>query len=81
MQLVRASQFLCQFRLVVCHKPGKEHIIPDTLSRVASANINHPSSDLNYEELNVLFTYNTIFIKINPEFLQRIVKGYKANSW
>lgn len=81
MQLVQASQFLCQFRLVVCHKPGKEHIIPDALNRLAIANINRPSSDPNYEELDALFTYNKTLIKVNLEPLQRIVKGYKTNSW
>lgn len=79
--LVRTSQFLCQFCLVVRHKPGKEHIVPDALSRLASANINRPSSDPNYEELDALFTYNATLIKINPQLLQRIVKGYEADSW
>lgn len=80
-RLVRASQFFCQFRLVVRHKPGKEHIVPDALSRLASANINSPSSDPDYKELDALFTYNTTLIKINPELLQKIVKGYEADSW
>ena len=37
-RLIRASQFLRQFRLDVCHKPGKDHIVPDALSRLASLN-------------------------------------------
>lgn len=81
MRLVRALQFLRQFRLVVRHKPGKEHIVPDALSRLASANINPPSSDPDYEELDALFTYNTTLIRINLELLQKIVKGYEADSW
>lgn len=80
-RLVWASQFFCQFCLIVCHKPSKEHIIPDALSRLANTNINRPSSDFNYEKLDALFTYNAILIKINPKLLQKIVKGYKADSW
>ena len=80
-RLVWASQFLCQFCLVVCHKPGKENIVPDALNKLASANINRLLSDLNYEELDAFFTYNTTLIKINPELLQKIVKGCKADSW
>ena len=37
-RLIIASQFLSQFRLDIRHNPGKEHIIPDALSRLASAN-------------------------------------------
>lgn len=79
-QLVQASQFFCQFCLMVCHKLGKEHIILDALSRLASTNINYLSSNPNYEELDVLFTYNTTLIKVNLKLFQRIVKGYKADS-
>lgn len=79
--LVRASQFLHQFRLVVRHKPGKEHIVPDALSRLASANTNLPWEDPNYSELDALFTYNTTLIDIHPDLVKRIVKGYKADNW
>lgn len=37
-RLVRASQFIRKFRLVVRHKPRKEHIILDALSKLASTN-------------------------------------------
>lgn len=37
-RLIRASQFLRQFNLEVTHKPGKEHIVPNALSRLASLN-------------------------------------------
>ena len=38
--LIRALQFLWQFRLFVWHKLKKKHILTDALSRLASANIN-----------------------------------------
>ena len=34
LRLIRASQYLSQFRLDIQHKPGKEHVVPDALSRL-----------------------------------------------
>ena len=79
--LVRASQFLRQFRLVVRHKPGKEHILPDALSRLASANTNLPSQDPSYSKLDAFFAYNTTLVAMNEDLAQRIVKGYESNPW
>lgn len=78
-RLVRASQFLQQFRLVVQHKPGKEHILPDALSRLASVNTNLPSQDLVYSELDAFFVYNATLVTINKDLAQHIVKGYKSD--
>lgn len=81
-QLIRASQFLCQFsKLEIRHKPGKEHIVPDALSRLASANTNLPSLDPEYSELDALFTYTTTLVDIHPDLIKRIIDGYKADEW
>lgn len=79
LQLVRASQFLQQFKLDVRHKPGKEHIIPDALSRLASANVGQ--ADPSYSELDALFTYNTTLVEICPELISRILAGYEADNY
>lgn len=78
-RLVRASQFLRQFRLIVRHKPGKEYILPDALSCLASANTNPPSQNPAYSELNALFAYNTTLVAISKDLAQRIVKGYESD--
>lgn len=65
---------------MVCHKPGKEHIVPNALSRLASANTNLSLEDLNYLELDALFTYNTTLIDIHPDLVKEIVKGYKTDN-
>lgn len=78
-RLVRASQFLRQFRLVVRHKPGKEHIIPDALSRLASAN--NPGHNASYSKLDALFVYHTTLVEINPDLVTRILEGYAADHW
>ena len=53
-RLICASQFLRQFWLDVCHKPRKDHIVPDALSRLAS--LNDRGRQPNYSELDALFT-------------------------
>ncbi len=77
--LMRASQFLQQFRLVVRHKPGKEHIIPNALSRLASAS--HAGHDEVYSELDALFTYHATLMEISPNLIKHIFDGYLANDW
>ena len=77
LRLVRASQFLQQFKLDVCHKPGKKHIILDALSRLASTNTRH--SDPQHSELDALFTYNTTLVEIYLALVSRILAGYEAD--
>ncbi len=78
-RLVRASQFLQQFCLVVRHKPGKEHIIPDALRRLASAS--RAGHDEVYSELDALFTYHATLVEISPDLIKRILDDYLANDW
>lgn len=55
------------------HKSHKKYIISDTLSHLASANT--PHLDPYYLELDVLFTYNTTLVKIDPSFMSQILAG------
>ena len=79
LRLIWASQFLQQFKLNVRHKPGKEHIIPDALNRLASTN--SPPTDARHSELDALFVYNIKLIKIHPTLMSQILAGYDANPW
>lgn len=76
-RLVHASQFLRQFRLDVRHKPDKEHIVPDALSRLAS--LNHSKKAPEYSELNALYTCS--LIDISDDFRHRLVDDYKKDPW
>ena len=78
LRLVRASQFLQQFKLDVRHKPGKEHIVPDALSQLASVNRH---LDPQRSELDALFTYNTTLVEMHLALVSRILAGYKADPW
>lgn len=79
LRLVQASQFLQQFKLEVRHKPGKEHIIPDALSRLA--NTAPPPTDPQYSELDALYIYNTTLIEIHPHLISQILAGYDSDPW
>lgn len=59
-RLVRASQFLKQFHLIVKYKSGKEHIIIDTLNKLASTN--NVGHNLEYSELYTLFVYHKTLV-------------------
>ena len=77
-RLVRGFQFLRQFCLIVQHKPEKNHIIPDSLSRLASAN--NSGHNLEYSKLDALFVYHKTLMQINPDLGQRIFDGYKSDK-
>ena len=79
LRLVRASQFLQRFRLDIWHKPGKEHIIPNSLSRLASTNVGYANAS--HSELDALFTYNATLIKIHPDLISRILVGYEDDEY
>lgn len=53
-RLVHTSQFLRQFRLDIRHKSGKEHIVPDALSRLATVRPPGSRVSSDYSEFNVL---------------------------
>lgn len=76
LRLVRAFQFLQQFKLDVWYKLSKEHIVSDALSRLASSN-QHPGPQ--HSELDALFTYNIMLVEINPARMSQILAGYKAD--
>ena len=79
LRLVLASQFPLQFKLNVGHKSGKEHIIPDLLSRLVSANTRY--LDRQHSELDALFTYNTMLVEMHPALVSQILVGYKPDPW
>lgn len=65
----------------MCHKPGKDHIVPDALSCLASANTNLFSLNPEYSELDAFFTYTTFLLDIYPDLIKRIIDCYRANKW
>ena len=59
------------------YKPGKDYIIPDTLSRLAS--INRSQLPDYHSELDVLFT--STLVEIDDSFRKKLVDGYEDDAW
>ena len=79
LQLVRASDYLQQFNLDIQHKSGKQHIVLDTLSRLASVN----EGSLSHEgELDALhgYAYTTSLVEMSLEFKNSLIQEYAEDS-
>ena len=62
-RLIRATQFLRQFNLIISYKSNKKYIISNTLLRLISLNKDN-SLSYYYSKLNTLFAINLIEINI-----------------
>ena len=87
LRLVRASDYIQRFRNIEFrHKPGKQHVVPDALSRLDAA-----MGDAEYAQksgegvLDALqgFAYTTTaLVEISPELRQELIEGYaKDPAW
>lgn len=87
LRLTRASTYLFQFNLDVRYRSGKQHVIPDALSRLSAAsnsefflalkalnlNLYHTGvEDLNLEEV----IYNGLLLTMSPAFKKKFIDGY-----
>lgn len=81
-RLVKAFQFLRHFfKLEIRYKPDKEHIVSDALSRLTSANTNLLFLYLEYSEPDALFMNTTTLVNIHPDWIKKMIDGYKADKW
>ena len=82
LRIVRASEYIQRFRnLEFRHKPGKQHIVPDALSRLQSAA--KIVRDETEGELDALHGYAytcTTLVEIRPELREQIRQGYAQES-
>ena len=84
LRLIRASEYIQRFRsLEFRHKPGKQHVVPDALSRLHAATI--IDRDTTEGQLDILHScaYTTsALVELSPELRQQILDGYQADkSW
>ena len=76
--LIRASAYLSQFDLDIRYKPGKQHILPDALSRLASSAISKHDGE---ETLDLhAYAYHATLVEMSKEMKGRIVNGYKTDK-
>ena len=79
LRLIRASDYIQRFNLDIRHKPGKQHVVPNALSRLSSDNA-EPKTAENDDELDALFTAS--LVEMNEAFRKRIVDDYKSDlNW
>ena len=79
LRLIRASEYLQRFNIEIRYKPGKQHIVPDILSRLASTNLDVKPVSME-GELDALFTVS--LVQMEPAFKQKILDGYKSDlNW
>lgn len=97
LRLVRASTYLSQFNLDIKYRPGKDHIIPDALSRLSSGcglarqtsdaldidiDSYHSSMTDPSDPINDSYAYQGSLIAMSDEFKQRVIAGYaEETAW
>ena len=80
LRLVRASDYIQRFPLDIRHKPGKLHIVPDALSRLATTNSDPTmgnEGELDVLTVDVLFT--TSLVEMSDDFRQRLSEQYQRD--
>jgi hypothetical protein len=75
LRLVRASEYIQRFNVIIKHKSRKQHIVSDALFRLASDNDENIS---NSSELNALFIIT--LIEMNSAFRKKIIAEYFKNK-
>jgi hypothetical protein len=86
LRLVRASEYIQRFNIELRHKPGKTHIVPNALSRLAqkgpTTSIFTDSPELDFEHayftngVESAYNYTTTIAEFSPEFKTRLQEGY-----
>lgn len=83
LRLIRASQYLSQFRLEIRHKAGRLHLVPDALSRL-QARRNRTTLEATTEDEGILDTltvkgYPIATVEIDDDFKTRVQEGYEKD--
>ena len=88
LRLIRASDYIQRFRNIEFrYKPGKQHVVPDALSRLDAAMGDAKYSRKSFEEgvldaLHGCAYATTSLVEISPELRREIVEGYtKDPAW
>ena len=79
LQLVRAFDYLQRFNLDIQHKSGKQHIVPDTLFRLASVNEESSSHEGELDTLHN-YAYTTSLVEMSLEFKNSLIQEYAEDS-
>lgn len=75
LRLIRASDYIQRFNIVLRHKSEKMHIVPDVLFRLPTDNFENKLDSK--KELDVLFIISVV--EMNDEFRIKIIEEYKTD--
>lgn len=82
-KLARAAEYIQRFDIQIYHRPGRQHIVADALSRLPSRATNSPPND---DLLFTLFShtypaaaYTTTLVAMSPEFRDALISGYRTD--
>ena len=85
--LVRASQYLQQFRLDVYHKAGKLHLVPDALSRLQARQSRATNEELVGSDAGILDSLTAdahptaiTTVEMDNTFRRRVQDGYEQDG-
>lgn len=78
LRLIRASTYISQFNIAIKHKAGREHIIPDTLSRLPST-LNRALKTVT--QTTEVHAYAGTTVELSEAFKERILEAYKTQKW
>ena len=87
LRLVRASDYIQRFRNIEFrHKPGKQHVVPDALSRldaaIGDAEYAQKSEEGVLDALQGFAYTTTALVELSPELRQELIEGYaKDPAW
>lgn len=78
LRLIRASTYLSQFRLLIRHKAGRDHVIPDALSKLPAVSDKPAIKRDTAVETQV---YNGTIVELSSTFRARLLEAYKKQEW
>ena len=88
LRIVRASEYIQRFRhLIFRHKPGKQHVVPDVLSRLNSSSKSSSIEGFGEQEgeLDALYGFyymTTTLVEIHDNLKKQLLDSYaKDPSW
>ena len=83
LRLIRASEYIQRFRsLEFRHKPGKQHVVPDALSRLGQAGSSIKSQEEGQLDTLHGCAYHVTLVEMSDSFKRRLVEEYpKDPQW
>jgi transposase InsO family protein len=76
LRLVRASEYIQRFNLEIRHKPGKTHLVPDALSRLASTMPAAKEPELDFA---AAYNYTATLAEMSEDFRAQLLTGYATD--